>query len=96
MSIIDITERKQFQERLRALTIELNRTEERKRLATDLHDNLAQLLALAMMKGEGLQPSKDSPRAWTELKGLLDEALLYTRTLMADLRPTLLGAAQDL
>jgi len=86
------------EERLRALTIQLSRTEERerKRLAIELHDNLAQVLALAKMKGEAIQRSHNPVKAWTELEGILDEALTYTRNLMAELRPPLLGDEQDL
>ena len=83
------------QEQLRSLAIALSRTEERARrqLATDLHDNLAQLLALAKMK---LLRAKEPLKVLDEVRGLLDESLTYTRTVMADLRPPLLSDAHDL
>lgn len=89
----------QKQQELSGLAVELSRTEarERKRLATDLHDNLAQLLALSKIKlGSALHDEKDRPKVYREVKGLLDDALQYTRTLMADLGPPLLGSEDDL
>lgn len=86
------------QDQLRSLAVELSRTEERARqqLATDLHDNLAQLLALARMKMQSADQALKTFRTFHEVHGLLDEALLYTRTVMADLRPPLLSDAHDL
>jgi signal transduction histidine kinase/ActR/RegA family two-component response regulator len=88
------------QEQLRSLAIELNRTEvrERKRLATELHDNLAQTLAFCKMQaGAALTESRDRlPTLVKELTGHLAEALTYTRTLMTDLRPMFLEDEQDL
>jgi signal transduction histidine kinase/CheY-like chemotaxis protein len=87
------------QHTLRALAIELTRTEarERKRLAADLHDNLAQLLVLCKMKLEAAQHNQMDPaNAFKAVTSLLDEALTYTRTVMSDLRPPLLGDEDDL
>jgi signal transduction histidine kinase/ActR/RegA family two-component response regulator len=89
------------QQELRSLAAELCRTEERerKRLATELHDNLAQLLALCNMKLGTVQQelkANGSCKALDEAKGVLGEALTYTRTLMTDLRPVLLGDQEDL
>lgn len=87
------------QDQLRSLAGELSRTEERARqqLATDLHDNLAQLLALAKMKLQGAdQALGQKLKTHDELKALLEESLTYTRGLMADLRPPLLSDAYDL
>ena len=87
------------QERLRALAAQLNLTEqrERRRLAADLHDYLAQLLALIRIKlGQTLQRlPTHSPegRSLTEIDGLLQQCLQYARTLMAQLSPSVL---QDL
>lgn len=84
---------------LRGLAAELNRAEmrERKRLATDLHDNLAQLLALSKIKLAAVREDEtDRSRVYRDVKNLLDDALRYTRTLMADLGPPLLGNEQDL
>lgn len=89
------------QQQLRALASELSRAEERerKRLSTDLHDNLAQTLALGKMKLGAMAKNLKTERSSTvlqDLNALLDEALTYTRTLMSDLRPTLLGDDHDL
>jgi len=88
------------QERLRALATQLNLTEqrERRRLAGDLHDYLAQLLALTRIKlGQALQRMTDllpdGRASLTEIDGLLQESLQYARTLMAQLSPSVL---QDL
>ena len=87
------------QERLRALAAQLNLTEqrERRRLAADLHDYLAQLLALIRIKlGQTLQRLPNhSPegRSLAEIDGLLQQCLQYARTLMAQLSPSVL---QDL
>jgi PAS domain S-box-containing protein len=88
------------QERLRALASQLNLTEqrERRRLAADLHDYLAQLLALIRIKlGQTLQrlPNHlpDGRASLTEIDGLLQQCLQYARTLMAQLSPSVL---QDL
>jgi signal transduction histidine kinase/CheY-like chemotaxis protein len=85
------------QEELRSLAIALSRTEEqaRQQLATDLHDNLAQMLALARMKLQG-DPALKTSRTLQDVNELLGESLGYTRTVMADLRPPLLSDAHDL
>jgi len=80
---------------LRALATELNLTEqrERKRLATDLHDYLAQLLALVRMKiGQikRLAPPPAEMEILHEAEAVLNEALTYTRTLVAQLSPPVL------
>jgi len=83
----------QSQERLRALAAELNLAEqrERNRLATDLHDHLAQMLVLAKMK---LSQARKVPGFLPKGQGLLNEiddalaqSLTYTRTLVANLAP---------
>jgi PAS domain S-box-containing protein len=87
------------QQALQALTVELSRTEarERKRLAADLHDNLAQMLLLCKIKLEVSQRNTlDGRHAFKAAQELLDEALTYTRTLMSNLRPPLLGDEDDL
>jgi PAS domain S-box-containing protein len=85
------------QDRLRALASQLNLTEqrERRRLAANLHDSLAQLLALARMKlGQATQRLNENPvgggSSLTELDDLLQQCLHYTRTLMAQLSPAVL------
>ena len=86
-------------QQLRFLAQQLARAEEgeRKSLARDLHDNLAQNLTLAKMRLATLGHS-DQPRMIPiveELKDLVDHAVTYVRTLMSDLRPTLLGDEDD-
>jgi len=81
------------QSRLRALASELNLTEqrERKRLATELHDHLAQILVLGKLKVSqarqlpGLLPKCQS--LLNEVDQVLTQSLTYTRTLVASLAP---------
>jgi PAS domain S-box-containing protein len=94
------TELVNSQERLRALASQLNLTEqrERRRLAADLHDYLAQLLALIRIKlGQTMQrlpdPVREGRSSLTEIDDLLLQCLQYARTLMAQLSPSVL---QDL
>ncbi|NGZ95723.1 MAG: hypothetical protein CV089_06265 [Nitrospira sp. WS110] len=78
----------QSQNRLRALTTELNLSEqrERKRLATELHDYLAQLLVVGKMHLDLIKRKSGGPLV-DELDETLDKALSYTRTLVAQLSP---------
>ena len=82
--------------RLQALASELTLAEqrERKRLASELHDYLAQILALARIKMSQLRQkvSADSPGAQLvgEIDNLLEKAGEYTRSLMAKLNPPVL------
>ena len=84
------------QRQLRSLVAELGRAEVRQRrlLATELHDNLAQLLAVCKMRASAIEaqaPPDTSLRTEAGLvKGDLQEAITYTRGLMADLRPDVL------
>ncbi|WP_447602583.1 PAS domain S-box protein [Nitrospira sp. Nam80] len=84
------------QERLRALATELNLTEqrERQRMATELHDYLAQLLVLAKIKIGQVKRLAEAVPACADLmlqtEQVLAEALSYTRTLVADLSPPVL------
>jgi signal transduction histidine kinase/ActR/RegA family two-component response regulator len=84
----------QLHARLRALSTELNLTEqrERKRLATDLHDYLTQLLALVCMKlGQIKRFSPQTVQAeLAQTESIVNEALIYTRTLIAQLSPPVL------
>lgn len=81
------------QRRLRALATELSLTEqrERQRLATELHDHLAQMLVVARLK---LSQAKRAPGLVGNCALIIDqtdevlvESLKYTRTLVADLYP---------
>ena len=84
----------QLHSRLRALSTELNLTEqrERKRLATDLHDYLTQLLALVCMKlGQIKRLAPHGAQAEiAQTESVVNEALIYTRTLVAQLSPPVL------
>ena len=94
--VVDRTqELMQLHVQLRALTTELTLTEqrERRRLATELHDHLAQLLVLGKVKlGQSkrlTQPEKRDELI-EETDAVLSEALAYTRTLVIDLSPPIL------
>jgi signal transduction histidine kinase len=83
--------------RLQALATELTLAEqrERKRLAAELHDYLAQMLALGRIKVTQLRQkvSGQAPAAQqlvAEVDGLLEKAGEYTRSLMAKLNPPVL------
>jgi signal transduction histidine kinase len=78
--------------RLGNLIAQLTSTEERERrqLAAELHDYLAQLLTLARMKANQAQrvrASQEGARHLQEADQLLQKSLDYVRTLMADLHP---------
>jgi PAS domain S-box-containing protein len=83
------------QEQLRALTSELTLAEqrERRRLASELHDYLAQLLALSRLKLRQARQGVHDVKAEQRLKEIdetLNDCLLYTQTLVAELAPPLL------
>ena len=86
----------QSHDRLRAMATELNLSEqrERKRLATELHDHLQQMLVLGKLKlGQGKRLTKAVPAATKLMKetdDVLSDALEYTRTLVTELSPTVL------
>ena len=83
--------------RLRALASELTLAEqrERKRLAGELHDYLAQMLALGRMKIAQFRPKiagavPDLTGSLREIDDLFKNALTYTRSLMSKLSPPVL------
>jgi signal transduction histidine kinase len=83
--------------RLQALATELTLAEqrERKRLASELHDYLAQMLALGRMKMSQLRQkvAAEAPaiqQLVAEVDSLLEKAGEYTRSLMAKLNPPVL------
>ena len=86
----------QSRDQLRALATELNVAEqrERKRIATELHDYLAQVLVLARLKlGQLKGVSGINPKLLPligQAENALSEGLTYTRTLVADLCPPVL------
>nr|MBA3614228.1 response regulator [Nitrospirales bacterium] len=83
------------QERLRAMASDLTVTEqrERRRLASDLHDYLAQLLVVCRLKlgqGQSMTDIESLAKVIQEADTLLDQSLTYTRTLVSQLSPTCL------
>lgn len=85
-------ELRRSQTQLRALATELNLTEqkERKRLATELHDYLAQLLVVVRMKLRQALPLVSGDRTAELLQDAdhaLTQSLDYTRCLVAELTP---------
>jgi len=98
----DVTERKKaeekihvYQKRLRSLASKLTLVEERerRRLATELHDSIGQLLALCRIKlGElgRVTPSFDSRPLLEEIGDLLDQMIKYIRSLTLQLGPPVL------
>ena len=84
------------QARLRALASELNLVEqrERKRLATELHDHLQQMLVVGKLTiAQGKRVAGGVPACETALNkvdGILSDALAYSRTLVAELSPPVL------
>jgi PAS domain S-box-containing protein len=84
-----------YQKRLRSLASDLTLTEqrERRRLALDLHDYLAQLLIACRLKFSQSRLLTDIQRLQTiiqESDSLLEQALEYTRTLVSQLSPSCL------
>ena len=83
------------QARLRALVSDLSATEEqeRRRLATELHDYLAQLLVVGRMKLSQARPQVRNPKTeqlLSEADDMLTQSLNYTRSLVAELSPQIL------
>ena len=100
--IEDITEQKQaeksirtYQEQLRSVASELSLTEERerRRLATDLHDHVGQILALAQIKLGAIRESASSTHLvgpMDEVRRLIEQTIQYTRSLTFELSPPIL------
>jgi PAS domain S-box-containing protein len=98
----DITDQKQaeleirnYQDRLRSIASELSLTEERerRRLATELHDHVGQILALAQIKLGALKESASSTNlsgAMDEVRRLIEQTIRYTRSLSFELSPPIL------
>ena len=98
----DITERREsdakirsYQEQLQSLASELSLTEERerRRLATVLHDHIAQLLMVAKGKFEKVQESmlfRSLAKPMEEIRKLIEESIRYTRSLVFELSPPVL------
>lgn len=86
---------RQYQERLRALALEMTRTaaEERRQIARNLHDQVGQLLFGALLHLGKVQ-QQESPESGREelnqVRQLLEETILYSRSLTAELSPPVL------
>lgn len=81
-----------YQKELQKLTTVLSQVEEneRRQIATDLHDTIGQLLSLSMIKLEALESSlnESTPsHQIQELKDLIEKTLNTSRNLMYDLYP---------
>ena len=95
--VVDRTqELRESEIRLRAMAVEANLAEqrERKRLATEMHDYLQQILVLGKLKAAQAKRLPDSVPTRTAMLSAIDDvftdALKYTRTLVADLSPSVL------
>jgi len=97
----DIGEQKQaeakisdYQEKLRSIALELSLTEERerRRLATDLHDHVGQILALAQIKLGALRESASNGQTgpMDEVRQLVEQTIRYTRSVGFELSPPIL------
>lgn len=81
-----------YQDQLRSLASRLSKAEEqeRQRLASELHDNLGQMLAVSKMKVDLLAGEQLPQQILGEIEEVqqgIEEALVYTRDLMSDLKP---------
>lgn len=86
---------KSYQQKLKNLNIQLTLIEEneRRRIAENLHDSLGQTLSLAFIKLSSITENKMSvneKNIITETSGLLDQAIVESRTLTYDLYPPIL------
>ncbi len=88
----DLTELENRALQLRALATELTLTEqrERKRLALVLHDGLQQMLVAAKFQLALLGQGKDAPSASSDLSNLIDDCIMTSRSLTAELSPPIL------
>ena len=83
-----------YQEKLRSVALELSLTEERerRRLATDLHDHVGQILALAQIKLGAVRGSASAGLVapMDEIRRLIEQTISYTRSMTFDLSPPIL------
>lgn len=85
-------ELRSYQRQLRSLASELSKAEEqeRHRLATELHNNLGQMLTVIKMKVDDLQRSEladSESEKIADMSELVSDTLSYTRELMTGLKP---------
>lgn len=79
--------------RLMASELTLAEQRERRHLAAELHDYLAQILVVCKMKLSRLNTQKDTDKftkSIAELDDLVNQSLKYTRNLIAELSPSIL------
>lgn len=100
--IEDVTKRRQseenilkYQQQLKSLTFGLSLTEEqdRRRLATNLHDHIGQVLSWTRIKISELEESllhTASESIIKEISDLIDQVIQYTRYLMFEISPPIL------
>jgi PAS domain S-box-containing protein len=97
----DISEQKQAEAEIRdyrgklrsvALQLSLAEEQERRRLATELHDKVGQILALAQIKLGALREAAPAglTGAMEEVRQLLDQTIRYTRSVTFELSPPIL------
>jgi PAS domain S-box-containing protein len=97
----DITKRKEaeeklmlYQEQLRSLAAQLSLAEERlrRKIATDIHDNVSQNLAISKMKLEALAQSVNSDQAESlkEISDLIGQTIEVSRSLTFEMSPPIL------
>ena len=91
----EITERKIYQEQLHSLASRLSQIEEqeRRRIASALHDEVAQSLALAKMKLDNLMVTKQVEPVLNqidEIYHLIDQNIQEIRTFMFEISPPVL------
>lgn len=82
-----------YQDRLRSMATEVSLSEERarRRAAIDLHDGIGQNLAVARMRiGQIMASQPQHSEQWQVARDLIDQALLGTRHVIADLSPAIL------
>lgn len=83
----------EYQDKLRSTLLELTLVQdrERKKLANDLHDFLAQLLVTCKLKLNQIDQNTIPSQPFHMIKNvedIIDQSLLYTRTLISELYPT--------
>ncbi|MGE5531491.1 MAG: PAS domain S-box protein [Bacteroidota bacterium] len=79
--------------RLMASQVALAEEQERRRIATAIHDDVSQTLAFAKMRLAALQNERDLPAmeaGHADLLALMDDAIAATRTLTLELSPPVL------
>ena len=100
-TVQDITKRKEaeeklmlYQQQLRSLASELSLAEERlrRRIAAELHDHIAQNLAISKIKLESLagDAEPDLVKSLNEVNGLISQTIEATRSLTFEISPPVL------